>query len=311
MLEFHETAAIFPLLPETELLELAADIAANGLVEPIVLYDGKILDGRNRYLACIEAKVEPHYEAWRGDDPLAYVVSKNLKRRHLSKEQQKAIMIEMRQKGRTYQAIAAAVGVTHPTVMKVIGDEPTCKDLQVDIVGKDGKVRPPEYRPHIAQATGESEWYTPQEYADIARAVMGGIDLDPASTEIANTVIGAATFYDATTDGLAQQWHGRVWMNPPYSMPLVASFAHKLAEHVKAGDVPQAIVLVNNATETAWFNELIEVASAVCFPRGRVKFWAPDRLSFPLQGQALIYIGHHFQRFRDAYAEIGWSAALC
>jgi len=91
MLEFHEVAGIFPLMGETELAELADDIKANGLIEPIVLCNGQILDGRNRYLACQVAGVEPHYEAWTGGDPLAYVVSKNLKRRHLN-ESQRAVV---------------------------------------------------------------------------------------------------------------------------------------------------------------------------------------------------------------------------
>ena len=60
-MEFHQIANIFPMLGEEELSELADDIMQNGLHQPIVLYQGQILDGRNRYQACELAAVEPDY----------------------------------------------------------------------------------------------------------------------------------------------------------------------------------------------------------------------------------------------------------
>jgi N6-adenosine-specific RNA methylase IME4 len=85
--EYHEIANIFPMLLEPELIELANDIERNGQHEPIVLYDGKILDGRNRYQACKRAGVVPTTKAYTGDDPIGFVVSLNLRRRHLNESQ--------------------------------------------------------------------------------------------------------------------------------------------------------------------------------------------------------------------------------
>jgi len=87
--EFHPVANIFPMLGASELRGLAEDIRANGLRVPIVLHpDGRILDGRNRALACDQAEVEPTYEKWSGDgDAVKYVVSLNLLRRHLDESQ--------------------------------------------------------------------------------------------------------------------------------------------------------------------------------------------------------------------------------
>ena len=86
-MEFHEVANIFPLLTGNEFESLRDDIKTNGLLEPIVIHEGKILDGRNRYTACLGADVVPDYEDYDGDDPLGFVLSKNLHRRHLNESQ--------------------------------------------------------------------------------------------------------------------------------------------------------------------------------------------------------------------------------
>lgn len=92
LLEFHEIANIFPLMSEAELAMLADDIRANGLREPIWTYQDKIIDGRNRYLACQRAGVEPRFTEWGGSGSLvAFVASLNLHRRHLSIDQRAAV----------------------------------------------------------------------------------------------------------------------------------------------------------------------------------------------------------------------------
>ena len=94
-LQFHPACLAFPPLKDNELGELAQDIAANGLRNPIVLLQGKILDGRNRYLACEIAGVTPRFVEFEGEDPIAWVLSQNLVRRHLTASQKAVVALDL------------------------------------------------------------------------------------------------------------------------------------------------------------------------------------------------------------------------
>lgn len=159
-------------------------------------------------------------------------------------------------------------------------------------------------RPHVANNSGNNEWYTPAEYIEAARIVMGGIDLDPASSEIANETVRAEAFYTFEDNGLSKEWAGRVWMNPPYSYPLISEFCTKLVESEK---IIEACVLVNNATDTGWFHTLLNKAQCVCFIKGRVRFMDRDGnpSGAPLQGQAVLYFGSNSEMFYNEFGRFG------
>lgn len=162
-------------------------------------------------------------------------------------------------------------------------------------------------KPHVTINSHDDEWYTPEQYIEAAREVMGSIDLDPASNDFANETVKATVYYDEARNGLEQEWWGNIWLNPPYSSALIQQFAEKLADSL----FKQAIVLVNNATETAWFRTLIENADAVVFPTGRIKYRKRDgEKGTPLQGQAFIYFGDAPGRFLKVFSEFGWGARL-
>jgi len=135
---------------------------------------------------------------------------------------------------------------------------------------------------------------------------MGSIDTDPASCEIANANVKAAKFYTKDDDGLRQTWQGNVWMNPPYAQPLMSQFAEAVSAKFESGEIVQAVILVNNATETQWFQRMAGAASAVCFPKSRVRFLDPQgNPGAPLQGQAIIYMGADPEAFRGEFEKYG------
>jgi phage N-6-adenine-methyltransferase len=157
---------------------------------------------------------------------------------------------------------------------------------------------------------GDDEWYTPARYIKAVHAVMGGIDLDPASSPEANEVVRAAQYFTAADNGLSLPWGGRVFLNPPYS--LLGPFCDKLSMHYHAGEVIEACALTSNATETGWFQDLAENASAICFPRGRISFRHHDKMRTPTgwQGQAVFYLGLNPTLFQETLGCFGKIFAL-
>jgi phage N-6-adenine-methyltransferase len=165
----------------------------------------------------------------------------------------------------------------------------------------------PAVRPHIA-GSGEFEWYTPSPYLDAARAVMGGIDLDPASHRLAQRRVRATRFYTIEDDGLGRPWHGRVWLNPPYAQPLISQFVEKLVTEVALLRVTQAVLLTNNSTDTAWFHHAAASNALICFTQGRIQFIDPggNRYLSPAQGQAFFYWGSRGRAFRSIFGAFGF-----
>ena len=103
-LEAHRFANMFPALDDGAFRELVEDIRVNGLREPITRFEGKILDGVNRYRACLETGIEPSLKDYEGTDPLGFVISMNLRRRHLNETQRAMVAAKiatMRQGART------------------------------------------------------------------------------------------------------------------------------------------------------------------------------------------------------------------
>ena len=176
-----------------------------------------------------------------------------------------------------------------------------------------GPGRPPKFAvvPDNTQfrtsGTGENEWYTPPEYIEAARDALGDIDLDPASSEFGQSRVQAAQYFTVENDGLTQPWYGRVFLNPPYSQPLIQQFIEKLIHEYRSARVDSAILLVHNYTDTRWFHIAEAEAEAICFTLGRIKFEGADgSVASPTQGQAFLYYGPQPGMFYERFKDIGF-----
>jgi phage N-6-adenine-methyltransferase len=159
--------------------------------------------------------------------------------------------------------------------------------------------------------SGNNQWYTPYRFVEAAREVMGGIDLDPATCALAQETVRAERFFTEADDGLAQSWGGRVWMNPPYSTGLIDKFTGKLIQEYQAGNVSQAVVLVDNRTDTRWFHGLAGACSRVCFTLGRINFYNENaNSSGPANGSAVLYFGPRVETFDRVFARFGSGGAF-
>ena len=336
----EELRGLIPSPTDEERTGLEEGLLRDGCLDPLIVWAEQqvLLDGHNRKEICDRYGIDYDTRALSlpgRDEAKRWIIEHQFGRRNLTRYQRSELALKLKpllereargrmlagkasdppQKsaqggiGETRHALARIAGVSHDTIAKADyiashADEATKVELR-----RGETTINAEYKrltqPHVAHNAGDNEWYTPTDYVQRVHKVMGGIDLDPASSQAANDVVRAERFFTAADDGLAQHWEGRVFMNPPYAQPLIQRFCDKLVEHYGAGDVAQAVVLVNNATETRWFQSLLSAASAVCFPAGRVRFWHPQKTSAPLQGQAVIYCGDRVAAFTEQFQDLG------
>lgn len=156
------------------------------------------------------------------------------------------------------------------------------------------------------------EWYTPPEWIAAVREVLGTIDLDPASCEAANKIVGAEIYFDQDHDGLSEDWVGSVFLNPPYgktgNQSNQAIWSRYLLDQFNQGYVNESILLVNANTGDQWWHDLVNAApvgSLVAYAR-RIKFIDADgkQQDQPTHGSAFIYFGPDPDRFRQVFGAL-------
>lgn len=327
-MKFHPLAELFPILKDQEFEDLVADIQTNGLLSPITKDGDEILDGRNRYLACEEAGVAPTYKDYDGDDPLAFVISKNLHRRHLSESQRALVAAEISNLDVGRPSINTPIGGVSqddaaqklnvstrsvsrgkavlnkgaPEVIEAIRQG----DLSLGAAAGIVQLPVPDQVRRLQSFSGADNWYTPSDCVELVRATMGSIDLDPASCDFAQKVVQAKQYYTVEDDGLAQFWFGNVFLNPPYDRSTMRGFSTKLCDEWMAGSLDQAILLGPAFPDSAWFHRCAELSAAFCLTLGRLHFYNEDGTSTnPTQGSVFFYFGPNIDEFEKHFASLG------
>jgi len=331
--EFH---ALIPPLTDDERTQLEANMEAEGCRDALIVWQGILLDGHNRLEIC--ERLGLPYQTTAIELPgreavMEWIIRNQFGRRNLSAYQRAELALKLEpiiaakakdrmlagkvdpvqksSQGKTRESLASIAGVSHDTIHKTKIIEARADNETKSRLRSGETSINAEYKrltgAHVSNNSGENEWHTPPEYIAAARETMGEIDCDPASIEIANRIVKAKKFYTAQDDGLKQKWGKRVWMNPPYAQPLIAEFCEAVTARYESGEIEQACVLVNNATETAWFQQMLEGATAVCFIRGRIKFLdiGGSPKGTPLQGQAVLYFGENIKGFISSFFAFG------
>lgn len=230
----------------------------------------------------------------------------------LSLGERRDLVAELAATGMRQQDIADSVGAGQATISRDLHGDGQARPLPPGRGdGGDGEIFTVN-NPMVGgrpAPTGEVNWYSPGRIVEPARQAMGGIDLDPASCPEANRVIKAKRIWTAEDDGLRRPWSGRVWLNPPWGRNVIDRFVGYLINAWRDGDVKQACVLLPNNTETLWFQEIADVATAISFPDGRLDFWHDDpgrpEITGVTQGQAVVYLGGRQRAFINAYSPHG------
>lgn len=333
----NELQELIPQLTPEEYHGLELNIINEGCRDALVLWNDILVDGHNRYEICTKHNIEfktIQKEFKDIENVKLWIIDNQKSRRNLTEgwkyelsQLKKNILLEL---GKKTQGIRTDL---LSTVDKKLDSHNTQKEIANELGWSTGKVGMAdvvwkkasdevkekikrgdstfheEYKKltvHVGQSTGEYEWYTPKEYIEAAREVMGSIDLDPASCEFANNIVKAGKYYSESSDGLKQKWYGNVWLNPPYARGVIDTFVNKLIEELP--DINQAIVIVNNATETQWMLQMLEKCQAICLVTGRVTFYSVEigKGSSPLQGQIILYFGgNNSEKFIEVFSNFG------
>lgn len=170
--------------------------------------------------------------------------------------------------------------------------------------------------PNPMHSSKSVEHYTPDFVVEAARRCMGGIDLDPASCALANETVRASRFFTIEDDGMAQTWHGRVFLNPPGgkaskemakqwgSKSQAVCWWRKLLAECSCGHVAQAIFIgftleiLQSAQSPGWRSPL---EFTICVPAKRLRFGGDQ----PTHGNVIVGVGVEDRAFRREFSSIG------
>jgi len=174
------------------------------------------------------------------------------------------------------------------------------------------KHTPPSNQSQQLGGSKDDEYFTPAKYVEIVRAVLGEIDLDPASCPEAQAIVKATRYFTKEDDGLKQEWKGRLFLNPPFNRPLLRPFVRKLIHEYRSGRVTEAILLATSFTATKLFQEAMRSSTAICFTNHNIAFIhkTKGQMGNSSTGQAFLYFGKDVEKFARRFRDIGVTTRL-
>lgn len=159
----------------------------------------------------------------------------------------------------------------------------------------------------INQDSGNVEWYTPLDIIEAARETMGGIDLDPASSDKANERVRATHYFTAEDDGLKRRWYGRVWMNHPFGRGVGKVWVGKIIHesHREKRSVMAAICITYASTSEKWFRPLLQFPQ--CYLYGRTNYINQngEQVKGASKGSVVTLVKGDLDKFREAFKHLG------
>ena len=159
---------------------------------------------------------------------------------------------------------------------------------------------------HLADITKmNNEWYTPKQYVDLIKEVLGEIDIDLASSEKANEIIQAKKYYTVADQSQNIEWcsNSKIFLNPPYDRQV-----NEFADRYLKSKLKECIVLVNSSTETKWFHKFLKGSNMVAFMDHRISFFDAVKNDFMKnnnKGQAVFYRGENLAKFASVFKRFG------
>ena len=347
LIDPHFASLIPPLTPE-EFVQLEQNLLAEGCRDPLVVWGNTLVDGHNRYQICTRHHlpfqvVQKHFTNLQEAE--VWVVHNQLGRRNLNSYQRSLLTLKLKDafhaqaqermiagkridppqkfaEGETRTHLGELANVSRETIRKVefveangsegLRQQARQGEISVHHAYETARLERVQGRALHAQqvlhANESNEWYTPTIYVEAVRELLGEIDLDPASSSLANQVVQAARFLTIDNDGLRHPWPGRVYLNPPYGFDgqdsNQAIWSGRLIEQYTEGITREAVLLVNATPERRWFQPMWDYL--ICFTDHRIRFYRPGTEAHqPTHGNAFVYFGTQRDHFAAIFRRFG------
>ncbi len=303
VLEFHPLANVFPLLDDKALTELGDDIRAHGLRDPITLFEGKILDGRNRWRACRAGGIEPRFETYIGADPVGFVASKNLHRRDLTDDQRRMAAAKLVTMGRGRpEKMAQSTPLSRERAAEL---------MRVDVAGVK--------RARAVLTRASPETVSAVERGELSVAAAAKLAPEP-KTETPSAAVGSrsADAQSIATRAEARGRPGAAKSKAPQRRDAFAGEQRAISRDAKiVRDVDSALALFGELIEPVYLSaedfvrERIETEIRRILAYLREKAVQPRRAdSHELAGDAAAGRAQSWRRPRGTPSDIFWRSAL-